>query len=484
MSFVADFEPQAVWRHFDRILTIPRGSGDEGRMRDYVLQVAAARGLQHQVDGTGNLLVRVPASPGREQARTVVLQGHLDMVNEKDSDIAHDFDRDPIKPQLKGEYLTASGTTLGSDNGIGVATMLALMESDDMVHGPLELLFTIDEETGLTGASGLDASLLSGRTLLNLDSEEEDTLTVGCAGGADLGLELPVPAEPAPGGAGLRVRLRGMHGGHSGVDIHLQRGNAVKLLARILHAAVHEQPFRIASLEGGNKHNAIPREAQAVLVTEGDIAALRAALQAEFDAVKAEYAVADAGMTLELADAGGPAAAWSAEVSVHALHLLETLPHGVLAMSQDIEGLVETSTNLATVAVKEDTLVIGTSSRSSVASALRSVQQRLRAIAHLAMAKVEERNGYPGWKPDMQSPLLGVVREAYGEVYGSEPQVGAIHAGLECGIIGEKVPGMDMISIGPQIEYPHSPAERVRVPSVARFWELLRAVLARLAAAH
>jgi len=480
MSFVETLEPQVLWRHFDRILTIPRGSGDEGRIRDYVLGVAAARGLSHVVDATGNVVVRLPASPGRERAPTVILQSHLDMVNEKDSDVAHDFDRDPIRPRLEGEYLTATGTTLGSDNGIGVATMLALLESDDVVHGPLELLFTIDEETGLTGASGLDASLLTGRTLINLDSEEEDAVTVGCAGGADLALHLPLGLAPVNGGKAVTVKLRGMQGGHSGVDIHLQRGNAVKLLVRILHAAVHGHSFRIAALEGGNKHNAIPREAAAVLVSEGDVVALRAALQSEFEAVKAEYAVADPGMAADFADGALPSQAWTAETTVYVLHVLEALPHGVLAMSKDIPGLVETSTNVATVAVKEGKLVIGTSSRSSVGSALRAVQRRLKAIGQLSHAKVVERHGYPGWKPDMSSPVLATVRDVFARVHGREPQVGAVHAGLECGIIGEKIPGMDMISVGPQIEFPHSPAERVRIASVGRFWELLKATLERL----
>ena len=480
MSFVETLEPQVLWRHFDRILTIPRGSGSEGRVREYVLGVAAARGRSHTVDATGNVLVRVPATPGRERASAVILQGHLDMVNEKDSDVAHDFDRDPIKPRLQGDYLTATGTTLGADNGVGVAAMLALLEADDVAHGPLELLFTIDEETGLTGASGLDPALLSGRTLINLDSEEEDTITVGCAGGADLSLYLPLAVAPVRNGSALAVKLRGLQGGHSGVDIHLQRGNAVKLLARILHSAVHGHPFRVASLEGGNKHNAIPREAVAVLVAAGDVAPLRTGLEAEFRAVQAEYAVADPGMALEVADQPVPAEAWTSETGVHVLHLLEALPHGVLALSRDIPGLVETSTNLATVSVQAGRLAIGTSSRSSVMSALRAMQRRLKAIGHLAAAEVVERHGYPGWKPDLASPVLAVVRDVFTEVHGREPAVGAIHAGLECGIIGEKIPGMDMISIGPQIEFPHSPAERVRVPSVAAFWEVLRQTLARL----
>ncbi|HSJ13717.1 MAG TPA: aminoacyl-histidine dipeptidase [Longimicrobiales bacterium] len=481
MSFVETLEPRALWQHFDRILTIPRGSREEAQMRLYVIEVAERAGLSHQVDAAGNVVVRKPGRKGREQAPVTILQSHLDMVNEKDSDVAHDFAKDPIRPRRDGEYLNATGTTLGSDNGIGVAAMLALLESDDIGHGPLELLFTIDEETGLTGASELDASLLEGRHLINLDSEEEGAVTVGCAGGAGSILSLPLPRSAARGGA-LAVRLRGLHGGHSGIDIHLQRGNAVKLLARMLHAAYVEQPFRLAGISGGNKHNAIPREALATVVLEdSDGAALRRTLEAEFAGIRGEYGAADPGMQLELAD-DEAREAWTAAGTATALRLIEALPHGVLAMSADIPGLVETSTNVATVAAEGDQLVIGTSSRSSVASALASVRRRIRAIAGLAGAEVAEGHGYPGWKPDLASPLLAVLRETHAAVLNREPEIKAVHAGLECGIIGEKIPGMDMISFGPQIEFPHSPQERVHIASVERFYTLLRATLERLAA--
>ena len=476
MSFVETLEPRALWRHFDHILTIPRGSKEEARIRRYVIEVAARKRLEHQVDAAGNVVVRKPGTKGHAQAPVTILQSHLDMVNEKDSDAAHDFAKDAIQPRREGEYLNATGTTLGADNGIGVAAMLAVLESDDLVHGPLELLFTIDEETGLTGASDLDASLLRGRRLINLDSEEEGTVTVGCAGGAGSILRLPVQGEPVKGTA-LTFRLRGLHGGHSGIDIHLQRGNAVKLLARLLHAAYGSEPFRLAAIAGGNKHNAIPREAEATVVVErGDGAAVRKAMEHEFAAVRAEYAAADAGMQLESAT-GTADRAWTADSTSTILRLLEALPHGVLAMSADIPGLVETSTNVATVAAEGDALVIGTSTRSSVGSALAAVRRRIRAIAELAGAEVSEGHGYPGWKPDLKSTLLGVLRETHERTHGKEPEVVAVHAGLECGIIGEKIPGMDMISFGPQIEFPHSPQERVHIDSVGRFYELLKATL-------
>ncbi len=480
MSFVSSFEPRPLWAHFDRILEIPRGSGEEDRIRRHVLELAERLGLEHHTDAIGNVVVRKPGTAGREDEPVTVLQGHLDMVNEKDSDVAHDFASDPIRPRREGEWLYATGTTLGADNGIGVATMLALLDAPTP-HGPLELLFTIDEETGLTGASGLDASMLSGRRLINLDSEDEGDVTVGCAGGAGMVLRLPLESGPATGTA-LALRLRGLRGGHSGIDIVLQRGNAVKLLARILAAAVETATFRLARLEGGSKHNAIPREAEAAALVAGDVAAFRAAVAAEAAAVKAELQATDPDMSFEIADAASPDRVWTPQATATALRLLEALPHGVLAMSAEIPGLVETSTNVAAVSVDGDTLVVGTSSRSSVGSALRATQRRIAAIAELAEAAVEAGHGYPGWKPDLRSPLLATVKAVQRGVYGREPKIIAVHAGLECGIIGEKAPGMDMVSIGPQIEAPHSPNERVAIESVGRFWRVLTEVLDRLSA--
>jgi dipeptidase D len=376
----------------------------------------------------------------------------------------------------------ATGTTLGADNGIGVAALLALAEADDVEHGPLELLFTIDEETGLTGAMQLDGSLLRGRRLINLDSEEEDGICVGCAGGGQSTLLLPLSSAATDGGtAALALTLKGLKGGHSGIDIRLQRGNAIKLLARLLHAAAQAVPLRVAEFRGGNKHNAIPREASAVILVGDDaVASFRAALGDELDAIRLEYAVADPGIELEIADAPLPERAWDAGSGMRALHLLEALPHGVIAMSQDIPGLVETSTSLATAGVEGGALELVCSTRSSINPALDAVRRRIRAIATLAGATVEEKDAYPGWKPDLTSPLLAVVKSVHRDVMGQEPQIEAVHAGLECGIIGEKVPGTDMISIGPQIENPHSPDERVRIDSVGRFWQVLTGTLQQL----
>lgn len=483
MTFVADFEPKALWAFFDEILTIPRGSKEEDRIREYVVQVAQRNGLEHVVDGTGNVVVKKPGTPGKETAPGTILQAHLDMVNEKNSDVDHDFSKDAIKPIPDGDYLTADGTTLGSDNGIGVAAMLAIMEAEDLIHGPLEFLFTIDEETGLTGAGGLDPALLSARRLLNLDSEEEGSLTVGCAGGADTDLNLTLETLPAPSKATAhKVKLFGLKGGHSGIDIHLQRGNAVQLLARMIHAISHGTPGFLSEIQGGDKHNAIPREAwSTVVIPEDQSGEFLLQLGERFSEVKDEYRAVEPGMDLTIEEVPLPTQVWSTDSSWRVLRFLVALPHGVVAMSNDIPGLVETSTNLAAVKSDGKTLSVLMSSRSSVASALGWIRRKIRAVGYLADAEVEEHPGYPGWKPDLDSRVLQVVTGVHTRVMGAEPHVEAVHAGLECGIIGEMVPGMDMISFGPQIEFPHSPAERVKVASVGRFYDLLTETLKEMA---
>jgi dipeptidase D len=482
MTFVAELEPSGLWQHFDRILGIPRPSKGEDKMREHVLSLAREAGLEHDVDSAGNVVVRKPGTDGYENAPVTILQSHLDMVQEKNSGVDHDWETSAIEPQRDGDFVKASGTTLGSDNGIGVAAMLAIMEDDDLDHGPLELLFTIDEETGLTGAAELEGGLLKGRRLINLDSEEEGTLTVGCAGGKDSALSLPIETEPAPADvAGLSVKLRGLKGGHSGVDIHLQRGNATKLLVRALNVARAGRSMQIAEIAGGNAHNAIPREAHAVVaVASGDLDGFKADLEAELAAIQAEFKPAEPGFEWET-EGYKIEEVWTDMSTNGALQLIEALPHGVMSMSYDIPGLVETSTNLATVEHKEGALSIGLSSRSSVQSALDALARRIRAAGELAGCSVKEGGGYPGWQPDMTSELLGVMKELHEQVIGTVPEVGAIHAGLECGIIGEKVPGMDMISFGPTIQFPHSPDEQVEVPTVARFYDLLKATLATLA---
>lgn len=488
MSFVSELDPKSLWKHFDEILAIPRPSTKEEAMRRYVLDLAERKGLRHRRDATGNLVIEKPASPGLEGAPVVVLQGHLDMVTEKNEGIAHDFERDPIVPRREDGWVKASGTTLGSDNGIGVAAILAVMEADDLVHGPLELLFTVDEETGLTGAVALDpqAIALRGRQLLNLDSEEENAVTIGCAGGAITRIVLPLEKAAVPEGATvLDLRLSGLKGGHSGMEIHLQRGSSVQLLARALYAA---GPFHLGGFQGGNKQNALAREASArVVLPPGRRAAFIEAVEKEMAGIKEEYRPVEPDLRFEISDAADTRAAqsvWTEDLGRRVLLLLNVLPHGVLAMSHDIEGLVETSVNLAAVSegISEGADGVGVllSTRSSIGSALRALRRRLRACAELVGAQVEENEGYPAWKPNLESPLLRRFAEVHRRVQGSEPELKALHAGLECGVLGEKFPGMDTISFGPVIEGAHSPDERVKVDSVGRFYKLLTETLAEL----
>ena len=484
-TFVSELDPALLWQQFDRILAIPRASKNEEGMRAFVREVAGLRGLDVSADGTGNLVVRKGATAGRESAPAVALQSHLDMVTEKNSDVVFDFSKDAIQPRRDGDWLYATGTTLGADNGIGVAAMLAVALADDLAHGPLELLFTIDEETGLTGAAGLDPKLLQAKRLLNLDTEEEYALYVGCAGGAGTDLEIPLETMYGAGGLdAIEVRLVGFKGGHSGVDIHLQRGNAISLLGRILSQAWAEFGFEVARIEGGNMHNAIPREAKALLrVVHAEKARLTMALGLAAQTIAQELAGVEEGIRVEVAPADPasvPAEVFSETTTRRVLALLAALPHGVLAMSHDIPGLVETSTNLAKVRTDGETLRIHQSNRSSVMSALRATQEKIAAFAALAGGEATLSEGYPGWKPDMASPLLATMKGVHERTFGRPAEIKAIHAGLECGLIGEKFPGMEMISFGPQIEFPHSPDERVLIPSVARFWKLLGATLAAL----
>lgn len=483
MAVLDTLEPKGVWGHFGRILEIPRPSKAEDKIRAYVLEIAGRHHLEHRVDAAGNVVVKKPATPGHESADITVLQAHLDMVNEKNLDTDHDFAVDPIRTTLDGDYLTAEGTTLGADNGIGVAAMLAIMESNDIRHGPLELLFTVDEETGLTGAAQLDGSMVEGRRLINLDTEEEGAIYVGCAGGGDSSLALPVTWLPTPDGTKtIRLSLRGLKGGHSGAEIHLQRANAIRTLARIIEAAARDTAFHLVDFRGGNMRNAIPREADAIVAVpsaEGG-AFERRALQ-EFAAAREAFVAVEPDMALGVDTADGPEQVLDSESSWRAVHLLHALPHGVEAMSLDIAGLVETSTNVAVARIEGDRMRVLTNTRSSVASELNALRNRIRAVAHLAGAEVEQGEAYPGWKPDLESRLLAVVRAVFAEDLGTEPRVTAVHAGLETGIIGEKVPGIDMVSIGPQIEFPHSPDERVKVSSVAVFYRQLTRILEHLA---
>jgi dipeptidase D len=486
-SPLENVEPRVLWQQFDAIRQIPRPSKNEGRVAAYVLEQAKKLGLAAERDKAGNVIVRVPATRGHEQAPVTVLQGHLDMVCEKNSDVPFDFDQDPIAVRVEGDVVTATGTTLGADNGLGVAAALAVAQDPSVVHGPLELLFTVDEETGLTGAANLEGGRLTGRRMINLDTEEDGALYVGCAGGATTTSTIPITREPAHlGSVPVKLRVLGLKGGHSGVDIHENRGNALKLLARAL-ATVQRGglPLDLCSLGGGSKHNAIPREAEAVLrVAKGDVAKLKEMVATEEGHYRSQYGATDPELRLtvaEMDDDEKTRRVFSAESAARVRRALGACPHGVLAMSRDVPGLVETSNNLAVVTTGEKHVTITTSSRSSVAEALTATLDQVRSVFRLAGAEVKESDGYPGWKPNLASPVLATTKAVFQRLFGKEPLIKAIHAGLECGLIGEKVPGMDMVSIGPQIENPHSPSERCYISTVSRFYSLLKETLKELA---
>lgn len=477
------FKPSLLWKHFAQILRIPHCSGNEKALGDYIITVARGLNLTWKRDKVGNIVVMKPASPGHENAAKVILQGHMDMVGEKNSDVAHDFTKDPIEAERKGEWIQAKGTTLGSDNGIGVASALAVMEDKTLVHGPLEFLFTVDEETGLTGANKLGKGFLKGIKLLNLDSEEQGTFTIGCSGGGDSEITLPLERKKRRFKDLYRLKLYGFRGGHSGLDINQGRGNAIRLLDRLLYQAQEKFKFEILRIEGGNKRNAIAREAWAELYLDRSLAKkMQGFLKNQFAKIQNEYKVVekDAQFSFEkVADSKEDPLTAASQGAL--IRFLLSLPHGVIAMHPEIAGLVETSTNLAIIRCEKKQAQIITSSRSSVASALEAVRHTIKALAELAGARIVQAQGYPGWEPNLQSELLKNLTEVNKKVFAKDPLVKAVHAGLECGIIGEKFPGMDMISFGPTIEHPHSPEERVHIGSVENFWKFLTASLQELA---
>lgn len=476
-------KPENLWKHFDQILKIPRGSGNEKALGDYIIQDAKRNKLEWKRDKAGNVVVKKNGSPGHESADTVIFQGHMDMVCEKNSDVDHDFAKDAIKPVIKGDWIYASGTTLGSDNGIGVCSALAIMEDNSLIHPPLEFLFTVEEETGLIGATKIQPGFLKGKKLLNLDSEEEGVFTIGCAGGSDSEIALPLKRRKSEGGDLYRLKIFGLRGGHSGIDINQGRGNAIKLLARMLWQAMKEFSFDLVLIEGGNLRNAIPREALADLLLDPDqYNALSDFFKKAFDKIYLEYGAVETEAKFSLEKIDEEKEDPLKHEDQHKLvAFLFTLPHGVISMHPEMKGLVETSTNLAVIHTHTDHALIICSSRSSVASALGATRNVIAALSELVGADVSQPEGYPGWTPNLKSSLLKTLKEVYKKTFKRNPEVGAVHAGLECGIIGEKFPGMDMISFGPTIEHPHSPEERVHVGSVETFWKFLTSVLAELA---
>lgn len=477
MSSIAELNPKPLWKHFARLCDIPRPSKHEEQVVAYIVDFCKERGLDVELDKIGNVIIRKPATPGMESRKVIALQSHVDMVPQKNADSDHDFLKDPIRPQIDGEWVTATGTTLGADNGIGVAAILALLESTDIPHPALEALLTIDEEAGMTGAKHLQPGYFDAELLLNLDTEDEGELYVGCAGGVDINIQLPYAAEPLPADhKTFRLSVRGLRGGHSGLDIDKGRGNANKIANRIVDAALAEIPdLRIAALDGGSLRNAIPRESfTTVAAPAGSAARLMEIVQRESAVIGAELDN-EAKLDITLDETDTAANALDRDTQQKLIRALRCCPNGVERMSTALEGIAETSNNLARVVTEQE----DGAHRVRVQCLVRSLSDSARdqhalnvaAAFELAGATVSLDNPYPGWTPNMQSPLLALMKEVYREMEGSEPEVKVIHAGLECGLLAKPYPHWDMVSFGPTIRRAHSPEERVHIESVGNFWE-------------
>lgn len=480
---IEGLKPEMLWQRFYELTQIPRPSKHEAKVVEYLKSLSKKLSLECREDSVGNIVILLPASRGFENAPTVVLQSHVDMVCEKNKGTDIDFNIDPIEILRDGDWIKADGTTLGADNGIGAAAALAVLTDESIQHGPIECLFTVDEETGLTGANNLQPGFISGKILLNLDSEEDGAFYVGCAGGQDTMGEYNIPFEPVP--AGLKaysLMVSGLLGGHSGMDIITGRGNAIKILARALKA-LSKVSFHISRLEGGSKRNAIAREAEAIVhMAPAEFPRAEEIINRFYADILKEYSSSDPGVKITLTESQEESGTgFESGFTRRIIDVMLAMPHGVISMSPEIEGLVETSTNLATVVLQKDVLRIGTSQRSSLESAKKYIASSVAAVFSLSGANVLTADGYPGWKPDLNSPTLKTAKSIYQESYKAEPLIKAIHAGLECGILGDKYPGLDMISFGPSITGAHSPDERVNIPSVGKFYELLKSILEKLA---
>lgn len=477
----ATLQPAIVWSHFATLCAIPRASKQEGRLRDTLQGWAEARGLNATVDRVGNLIICKPASPGRADAPGVILQAHLDMVCQKNTGSNHDFSRDAIQPVLRDGWLIAEETTLGADNGIGVALMLAALEDPNLLHGPLEALFTVDEEAGMGGAQGLAAGALHGCLMLNLDTEEWGEFYLGCAGGLDVNVARESSAENLPAGyQACRIRLRGLRGGHSGVDIHEERGNAIKLLVRVLCQLAAKFPLRLAALNGGSARNALPREALASIALPAEMSAQLPEFLAEMESVlRQELRGVDDGLRLEIQPAVASQVMSLAEQEIW-LDSLHAAPHGVHRMSREVPGVVETSNNLGMVDLQANGGSCNFMVRSLLDSASIALADEIVSLFALSGTVAEKTGYYPGWAPNPASPLLALCQAVYRRDFGAESRVQVIHAGLECGIIGAKYPGLDIVSFGPTIRGAHAPGESVDVLAVDRSWALLKGILAAI----
>lgn len=475
MSEIKNLEPRGLWGYFAEICQIPHPSKKEQEIIEHVKNFGESNMLETTVDDSGNVVIKKPATPGFEDRKTVVLQSHLDMVPQKNSDKEHDFEKDPIEAFVDGEWVTANGTTLGADNGIGIAAAMAVLSADDLKHGPVEALFTIDEETGMAGAFNLKPGYLDAEILINMDSEDEGELYVGCAGGIDITAGKEYKEEPVPGGMkAYRIDAKGMKGGHSGIDIPLGRANANKVVARFLVQAEAELDIKLAEAKGGDLRNAIPREAYAVIMVEQDKAGDFETLVKEYEGImKGEYGDTDPDISFTCKETDNPSGLLPQDEQYALMRAVFSCPNGVQRMSTSMEGLVETSNNLAVVNIGDGAFEALSLTRSSVDTAKDATAWKVAASFQLAGADIDMSGSYPGWKPNMNSPILKTMQAVYDDMFGKIPEIKAIHAGLECGIIAGAYPNLDMISFGPTIRNPHSPDEKVNIETVKKFWEFL-----------
>ena len=476
MSILSNLNPAPIWFYFEEICGIPRLSKNEGKIRKYLLEFAKKHNLESKEDEVGNILIIKPPTRGMENRKTVVLQSHMDMVGEKNADYPHNWATDPIKPIVKDGWITASGTTLGADDGIGIASQLAILSDQSLKAGKIECLFTVDEESGMTGAINLKPDFFSGRTLLNLDSEDEGILFIGCAGGMDtVGTMNYKAIQTAKDSAALEVSVTGLHGGHSGDEIHKGYGNAVKIMTRLLWNVSHQFKISVADFNGGNLRNAIPREAFSTIVFDKTLLVKIKEWVKDFYATQIdEFGTLEKDIKILVKETTVPPFVMDEESQTRFLNALTCCPHGVIAWSLEMDDLVETSTNLASAKFSENnTIRIITTQRSSVESAKNNAGAMVESCLKLAGAEVVHSDGYPGWKPNLNSEILSITRKSYIDLFGKEPSVRAIHAGLECGLVYEKIKGIDMISFGPTIRGAHTPEEMIEIKTAQMFWDLL-----------
>ncbi|MGJ1430941.1 aminoacyl-histidine dipeptidase [Sphingobacterium spiritivorum] len=480
---ILQLQPQSIWKNFNALNAVPRASKKEERVIAFIEDFGKSLGLETITDKTGNVVIRKPATAGMEDRKGIVLQSHLDMVHQKNNDTVFDFDADGIRMLIDGDWVKADGTTLGADNGIGVATIMAILESQDLAHPAIDALFTIDEETGMTGAFGLEGGVLQGQILLNLDTENDTEIDIGCAGGIDVTATKSYSSEPVLNGyAGLTITVRGLNGGHSGIEIHKGLGNANKIMNRVLFGTHSRFGLRLSEIKGGGLRNAIPRESFAkVVLPQDQVQHFISAAEVVIQAIKAEYKSVDAGLEIIIEQQEHtPVTILPLDVQEQLIKAVYAAHNGVYRMSADFADLVETSNNIANIEVKDGKITIKCLTRSSVESSKYDLANALKSTFELMGAEVGFSGDYPGWTPDADSQILQVLKDIYQKQYNEQPEVVACHAGLECGILGRNYPGMDMISFGPTILGAHSPAERVSISSVQKFWKFTQEILVNI----